>query len=191
MELRKCKFLETGVIRFKRIFWLEGHHNSQEESFMKRILFYLLLLWRWIRIPILILALILIALYYIITMGRVEYQKGCIHENRTVSSSQQGVDAVVEEVFCGGGFGGGDIATIKLHGRAGLWNIWSKEVPIFVYHISNELGVNGIINHEPMLVWLSVNELEISVDHISQIIYQKEEVRGVNITYKIGKVDYP
>jgi hypothetical protein len=64
-----------------------------------------------------------------------------------------------------------------------------------VVHITGEAhsepGLFGSWNHEPTVVWLSANELEISVDRISHIMSKLEDARGIKITYKIGKVDFP
>jgi hypothetical protein len=57
--------------------------------------------------------------------------------------------------------------------------------------VSIRPGLDGSWNHEPTVVWLSAYELEVSVDRISQIVYQRQKARGIKVTYRIGKVDYP
>lgn len=145
-------------------------------------IYYLLRFWSWVRIKLLILAILLTVLYCVRMWTQTEFHKGCLQESRTVGLPQRGLDAVVEEEWCGGGLGGGDIGTIKLRDR----ERWGLETSVFAYSISNEGGP-----HEPIVVWLSENELEISVDRISSIISQRGKVRGIKITYRIGKVDYP
>lgn len=156
---------------------------------MKHICNYMLSLGHRISIALLIAAFTLGAIYCSIMWKRAKNYKTCFHAIRIASSPYQGgLDVLVEEDLCGAGFITENIGTISLRGR-GFWGI--TETPVFIYHISHNPGSEGIAAREPVVVWLSSDELQISVDRISHIISKLDEARGIKIAYKIGKVDYP
>ena len=134
--------------------------------------------WRRVRIPV----TIVMVLYLVLICIRAGYHSTCAHDIRTISPQQGKFDAVVEEECCSG-FGGWCEVAIKLRWRAG----WGLDTKIFVY--DPDLGPGG--THDPVVTWLSANELEIDVDSVSHIHSQLGQARGVKITYRIGSVKHP
>jgi hypothetical protein len=143
---------------------------------MKGSSYYLLRVWRWVRIPVMSAVIIVMVLYFLMWMHA---NSDCGYSSRTISPKQGTFDVVVEGECCDWGC----IDTVKLRRRDG----WGSDTKIFVYNPN--LGPDG--THDPVVVWLSPNELEIAVDSVSHIHSQLGQARGVRITYRIGSVDHP
>ena len=65
---------------------------------MKGWSYYLLRVWRWVRIPVIIVALLATLLYFLLWY-LINYD--CEYENQTISPKQGDFDAIVEEKWCG------------------------------------------------------------------------------------------
>ncbi|MDR3560405.1 MAG: hypothetical protein P4N59_03035 [Negativicutes bacterium] len=105
-----------------------------------------------------------------------------------MSSSGGNFDAVVDDMSCDG-FGGFEVIIVRLVSR-GMWPI--PDATIFVYNPTDAYRPRGVPwTHDPVVTWLSPNELQIAVDRVGQIRRQVSEARGIKIIYRIGSVDSP
>jgi hypothetical protein len=43
----------------------------------------------------------------------------------------------------------------------------------------------------PKIRWVSDSSLEIKIDHVAEITKQVKKIGGINVSYDIGKQDYP
>ncbi len=146
---------------------------------MKELSYYLLSVWRWIRIPTII-ALIIVTLLY--SLMWIYENTDCGYSIRTLSPKQGDFNALVQEECCNWGCA----VTIKLHKRRG----WGFDTEIFVYNPTSIFErKESPWTHDPLVVWLNPNELEIAVDRIGKINSQLLEAHGIKITYRIGFVD--
>ena len=136
--------------------------------------------WRWVRIPVIIVALLAMLLYFLLWY-LVNYD--CEYERQTISPKQGDFDALVEEKWCGL-IGSWCEVAVKLHRRTG----WGLDTKIFVYYPAS-MDPGKSWTHDPVLAWLSANELEIAVDRLDEIHTQLAESHGVKIKYQIGFVD--
>jgi hypothetical protein len=93
---------------------------------------------------------------------------------RAISPKQGNLEAVVQRECCDRG------CTERVVLRSG-----QLDTKVFVY----ELGSHG--PDMPVIVWVSPEELNITVDRISHIYSQLREANGVKITYQVGSVDDP
>ena len=106
---------------------------------------------------------------------------GCWHGTSTFSSREGNFDAILDEECCSG-----CTETVTLRRK------WGFNTKIFVYSETDAYEPPGTPwTHNPVIVWLSPNELEIAVDRIGHIYTQLTEARGVRIIYRIGSVDEP
>ena len=140
-------------------------------------------IWRWVRIPLIIVALlpVLSAILFCVLIYMFP-NRACGYSSRTISPKQGDFDAVVEGRCCDWGCD----ETLRLHRRSG----WGSGTKIFVYRpIYADERLERPRTHEAVVVWSSANELEIAVDRLDRIHTQLEEAQGVRITYRIGFVD--
>lgn len=115
---------------------------------------------------------------------RVLLSGGCGYSSRTISPKRGNFRAVVVEKCCGSGC----IGTVRLRRTDG----WGFDSKIFVYETADDYAPPvKEWTHDPVVVWLSPNELEIGMDRVGHIYSQKTEARGIRITYLIGSVDHP
>lgn len=151
---------------------------------MNVLRYYLLRIWRWIRIPLIIFMLLYLGLLY----SRWQYESTCAHGYLTINSSGGSFDALVDDMCCDG-FGGFEVVIVRLVSKA----IWpSPDATIFVYNPTDVYVPRGAHwTHDPVVTWLSPNELQIAVDRVGQIRRLVTEARGIKIIYRIGRVDYP
>ncbi len=147
---------------------------------MKGWTYYLLRVWRWLWISLTVMMLLVILLYFIL---KIWVSSSCVYDSRTISPTRGDYDAVVEDKCCGL-IGSSCEMRVKLHRRTG----WGLDTKIFVYGPYSG-GSGESWSHEPVVVWLSANELEITVDRLDQIDTQLKEAHGVKITYRIGFVN--
>lgn len=151
------------------------------ELSMKGWDYYLLRVWRWIRLSMIIVALLaMLSAILIVAIIFIFPNASCEYSSRTISPKQGNFDAVVDGKCCDCGC----VETIKLHRRSG----WGLDTKIFVYYPAS-MGSDKSWTHDPVAVWLSANELEIDVDRVANIDTQLEEAHGVKIKYRIGLVD--
>ena len=135
----------------------------------------------YIRIP-----LIIIMLLFFLMWMQFKYPSGCGYRDWTTSINQGYFEAVVEEECCWG-----CVYTIILR-KANGWSGLGFDTKVFVYEpASSVYGSLDTSTHEPVVIWLSPNELEIAVDRLGSIHKQLSKARGVKIEYHIGSVDYP
>jgi len=116
---------------------------------------------------------------------RTNYHSNCSNDFRAISPSEGNFEAVVEEECCSG-FASWCAVRIKLRKIDG----WGFDTEIFVYN-PTFVYEKGPWTHEPLVVWLSPNELDITVDRVGSIHKQLSKARGVKIEYHIVSVDYP
>ena len=137
--------------------------------------------WRWVRIPV----AVVMTLYLCVTCIEQEffYDPGFhTYFSRTTSPERGNFRAVYISKFCVGDYM--DLVVLRrIDGRG-------PDTTVFVYEPTDEPGPEGRF-HRPVLVWLSPNELEISLDRVCHIFSQIREWNGVRITYRIGSVDRP
>jgi hypothetical protein len=137
---------------------------------MKRWSRYLLrfLLWSGISMTVLILFFCFHLWLYV--------NSGCGYCSRAVSPQQGNFRAVMIGMCCDGGCR--DMVVLR---RVDGWWFDTK---IFVYQ-----PLHGF--PEPVITWLSPNELQIAVKSVADIYTQKTEARGIRITYQIGYPGHP
>jgi hypothetical protein len=151
------------------------------ELSMKGWSYYLLRVWRWIRIPVIVVALLAMLLYSLMLY----LANDCDYQNQTISPKMGDFDAIVEEKWCGF-IGSWCEETIRLHRRTG----WSLDTKIFIYTPTSAYErPERPWTHSPVVVWSSANELDITVDRVDRIYSQLKEACGVKITYRIGFVN--
>ena len=109
------------------------------ELSMKGWSYYLLRVWRWVRIPVIIVALLAMLLYFLLW---IYVNSSCEYSSRTISPKQGDFDAVVEEKCCGL-IGSWCEVAIKLHRRTG----WGLDTKIFVY---DPASMEHQVSHGPM-----------------------------------------
>ena len=112
--------------------------------------------------------------------------RDCAENSQTVRQENGNIEAVIR-VKCCDWIAGGCTETILLRKRDGT----GSETKIFVYDPTILIYGGDELSHDPILTWLGPNELEIAVDRVGEIHFQKTESRGVNIVYRIGIVENP
>jgi len=129
-------------------------------------------LWSGISMILLVLLLFLFVRWY--------SNSNCGHNIFTFSAKEGHFDAVADHECCDWRCK----VTITLHRTRG----WGLDTDIFVYKPTH---ANAPWTHDPVIAWLSANEIVVAVDRVGHIYSQKTEARGVRITYRIGSVDEP
>lgn len=151
---------------------------------MKLWRYYLLRVWRWSRVPLIVFILLYLGLLYM----QARNDSACLHEYHTISSNGGNFDAQVDDMSCEG-FGGFEVVIVRLVSKA-IWPV--RDATVFVFNPTDAYLPRGAHwTHDPVVTWLSPNELQIAVDRVGQIRNQVTEARGIKIIYRIGRVDYP
>ncbi len=167
---------------------------------MIRLKNLLLCVWRWVRIPLAIVTVVMVlftmiaveeVLYLCIPFDRhSEYYKyNYEYDSRTIGPKEGNLYAVVEWEGCWYS-DCPKVTTVKLEGGA------SGAATVFIYTPTDAYdpvsGIHGIpFVHNPDILWLSPGELQIAVRRVERITSQLTEARGVKITYRIESVDRP
>lgn len=143
-------------------------------------------IWRWVRIPV---AVIMTLCLWLVYIGQTWHPAHdfLAYGSRTATPRQGNFRAVYISKSCDTAFGGGEeyINMVVLRRRDGR----GPDTKIFVYTPTYDFEpIWKPRTHDPVLVWLSANELEISVGPLDEIYTQLREAQGVNITYHIGDV---
>ena len=139
---------------------------------------YLFEVWLLLRI---LLSVLMTTCLCFMCMGQLLFPGYCGYESRTITPKQGHFRAVWVRKYCEGFMqksGYTDMVVLRRIESDG------PDTRIFVYEPSN--GIDP-----PALVWLSPNELEISLRQVIRIYTQKSEALGVRIIYRIGGVDVP
>lgn len=113
-----------------------------------------------------------------------EASSNCIKKELPQLSNGSDMVVSAHETACDG-FGGSWAIYIYVHK---LNEVESKKS--LVFRFSESTGIDSQ-NPYPTFEWTSKNALRISINHVAEVTKQLDTMKGINITYAIGKVDYP
>ncbi|MFZ0932086.1 MAG: hypothetical protein WAN11_26035 [Syntrophobacteraceae bacterium] len=130
------------------------------------------LLWSGVAVTLLVLMLFLLLWWY--------SNSDCGHNTFTFSPKEGNFEAIADDECCDWGCR----VTITLHRTRG----WGLDTDVFIYKPTH---ADSPWTHDPVVAWLSANEMVVAVDRVGYIYSQKTGAHGVRITYRIGSVDEP